>query len=150
MSFHFILPNQLSILQWHSNQRLALFLQWESPGLHLSFMGSFYDQHSPLLCLHRQVGLLFVTFTHNIPSYTPAYLLSLLPRMFSSSFFSIYIGFSDLRLIIKGSYRQSYSFSSGLVWMWELDHKELMLLKCGVGEDSWESLGQQGNQTSPS
>ena len=28
--------------------------------------------------------------------------------------------------------------------------KELMLLNCGVGEDSWESLGQQGDPTSPS
>ena len=27
--------------------------------------------------------------------------------------------------------------------------EELLLLNCGVGEDSWESLGQQGNQTSP-
>ena len=25
-----------------------------------------------------------------------------------------------------------------------------MLLNCGVGEDSWESLGQKGDQTSPS
>ena len=30
-----------------------------------------------------------------------------------------------------------------------LSTKELMLLNCGVGEDSWESLGQQGDQTSP-
>ena len=36
----------------------------------------------------------------------------------------------------------------------ELDHKEswapkeLMLLNCDVGEDSWESLGLQGDQTS--
>ena len=29
-----------------------------------------------------------------------------------------------------------------------LSAKELMLLNCGVGEDSWESLDQQGNQTS--
>ena len=28
--------------------------------------------------------------------------------------------------------------------------KELMLLNCGIGEDSWESLGLQGDQTSPS
>ena len=28
--------------------------------------------------------------------------------------------------------------------------EELMLLNCGVGEDSSESLGQQGDQTSPS
>ena len=35
---------------------------------------------------------------------------------------------------------QSYGFSSTHVWMWELDYKlsakELMLLNCGVGEDS--------------
>ena len=28
--------------------------------------------------------------------------------------------------------------------------KELMLLNCGVGEDSWETVGLQGDQTSPS
>ena len=28
--------------------------------------------------------------------------------------------------------------------------KELMFLNCGVGEDSWEYLGWQGDQTSPS
>ena len=39
--------------------------------------------------------------------------------------------------------------------MWELDceeklsTEELMLLNCGVGEDSWESLGLQGDPTSP-
>ena len=32
----------------------------------------------------------------------------------------------------------------------KLSAKELMLLKCDVGEDSWESLGLQGDQTSPS
>ena len=30
-----------------------------------------------------------------------------------------------------------------------LSAKELMLLNCGVGEDSWESLGLQGDPTSP-
>ena len=30
------------------------------------------------------------------------------------------------------------------------EYKELMLLTCGVGEDSWESLGLQGDPTSPS
>ena len=56
----------------------------------------------------------------------------------------------------KGPYSQSYGFSSSHVsWMWELDHKEvlsyekLMLLN-GAGEDSWESLGQPGDQTSQS
>ena len=55
----------------------------------------------------------------------------------------------------KGPYSQSYGFSSGHVWMWELDYKEnsakeLMFLKCGVGENSWESLGLQGDPSSPS
>ena len=31
-----------------------------------------------------------------------------------------------------------------------LSAKELMLLNCGAGEDPWESLGLQGNQTSQS
>ena len=30
------------------------------------------------------------------------------------------------------------------------EHRRLMLLNCGVGEDSWESLGLQGDPTSPS
>ena len=42
------------------------------------------------------------------------------------------------------------------VVMWEvglwrkLSPKELMLLNCDIGEDSWESLGLQGDPTSPS
>ena len=43
----------------------------------------------------------------------------------------------------KGPSSQSYGFSSSHVWMWGLDYKEgwlsteeLMLLNCGVGEDS--------------
>ena len=44
-------------------------------------------------------------------------------------------------------------FLSSHVWMWELNYKklcaeELMLFNCGVGEDSWESLGLQGDPTS--
>ena len=56
----------------------------------------------------------------------------------------------------KGLSSQGYGFSSGHVWMWELDYlrklsaKELMLLNCGVAEDSWESLGLQGDPTSSS
>ena len=30
------------------------------------------------------------------------------------------------------------------------ESQKLMLLNCGVGEDSWESLGLQGDPTSPS
>ena len=56
----------------------------------------------------------------------------------------------------KGLSSQSYGFSSSHVWMlraglWrKLSAEELMLLNCSVGEDSGESLGLQGNQTSQS
>ena len=54
----------------------------------------------------------------------------------------------------KGPSSQSYGFSSSHVWMWELDYKaecwKIAILNCGVGEDSWESLGLQGDPTSPS
>ena len=36
------------------------------------------------------------------------------------------------------------------VGLWrKLGTEELMLLNCGIGEDSWESLGLQGDPTSP-
>ena len=35
-------------------------------------------------------------------------------------------------------------------WSIKLSTEELMLLNCGVGEDSWESLGLQGDPASPS
>ena len=35
-------------------------------------------------------------------------------------------------------------------WWRKPSAEELVLLNCGVGEDSWQSLGQQGNPTSPS
>ena len=53
----------------------------------------------------------------------------------------------------KGPSSQGYGFSSSHVWcgLWrKLSTKELMLLNCGFGEDSWESLGLQGESTSPS
>ena len=54
----------------------------------------------------------------------------------------------------KGSSSQSHGFSTSHVQIWELDHKEgwvtknWMLLNCGTGEDSWEFLGQPGDQNS--
>ena len=55
----------------------------------------------------------------------------------------------------NGRSNQSYVFSSSHVWMWELDQRslsteKLMLSNCGAGEDSWESLGLQGDQTNQS
>ena len=58
----------------------------------------------------------------------------------------------------KGPSSQSYGFSSSHLWMWKLDHKESWTPKTWcfwtvVLEnpwDSWESLGQQEDQTSQS
>ena len=38
----------------------------------------------------------------------------------------------------------------GWISNWKAVREELMLLNCGVGEDSWESLGLQGDPISPS
>ena len=51
--------------------------------------------------------------------------------------------------------QSSILVASSHVWMWELDYKEswaaeLMLLNCSVRENSWESLGLQGDPASPS
>ena len=55
----------------------------------------------------------------------------------------------------KGPSSQRYGFSSGQLWMWELDYKESWMLKnwcfwIVVLEDSWESLGLQGDPTNQS
>ena len=54
----------------------------------------------------------------------------------------------------KGPSSQGYGFPVVMyrceILDCKLSAKELMLLKCGVGEDSWESLGLQGDPTSPS
>ena len=61
----------------------------------------------------------------------------------------------DITLPTKRPSSQSYSFSSGHVWIWELDYKESWALMnwCSwyvMLEKSWESLRLQGEQTSPS
>ena len=60
---------------------------------------------------------------------------------------------TTIRLANKGPSSQGYGFSSGHVWMWELDCEESWAPKnwcfwtAVLGEDSWESLGLQGDQS---
>ena len=51
----------------------------------------------------------------------------------------------------KGSYSQSYGFSSSHVWMWQLDHKESWVPKnwCFWTVVLEKTLGLQGDPTSP-
>ena len=58
-------------------------------------------------------------------------------------------------IVNKGLSSQCYGFSNSHVWMWELDYKESWVLKnwcfwTVVLEKTWESLGLQGDPTSPS
>ena len=60
---------------------------------------------------------------------------------------------------MKNDSSQTCGFSSSYAWIWttclfelqtKLNAEELMLLNCGVGEDTCETLGQQRDPTSPS
>ena len=60
---------------------------------------------------------------------------------------------AETLLCQSGPYSQGYGFPSGHIQLWELDckegsAKELMSSNCGAGEGSWESPGQQRDQTS--
>ena len=61
----------------------------------------------------------------------------------------------ELKKEKKGLYSQNCGFSTCHVRMWvgpkrRLSTEELMFLSCGAGEDSWEFLGLQEDQTSQS
>ena len=60
----------------------------------------------------------------------------------------------DITLRTKVCPVKAMVFSSSHVCMWKLDHKaehwRIDAFECGVGEDSWESLGLQGDKTSQS
>ena len=47
-----------------------------------------------------------------------------------------------------GLWRARHDWVTEMNWT-ELSTEEFMLLNCGVGEDSWDSLGLQGDPTSP-
>ena len=79
--------------------------------------------------------------------------------------FSVPLPDPQVRKFVVGRHSQSYGFSSGHVWMWELDYKENWALKnwcfwtvllekfffcLFVWEDSWESLGLKGDPISQS
>ena len=69
-------------------------------------------------------------------SFKPAFPLSsftFIKRFFSSSLLSAIS-------VVSSAYKEIQR---------KLSAEELMLLNCGVGEDSWESLGRQGDPTSP-
>ena len=49
--------------------------------------------------------------------------------------------------LVKAMFFQWLCMDVRIGLWWRLSAEELMLLSCGVGEDSWESLGLQGDQS---
>ena len=104
----------------------------------LVFFMSFTHPLGDWLCSVIQLKVLRMS---NIVSY------SLVPGINSASenfFGPVYISES------LGSFCLSYSCTDVRVGLWrKLSAEELMLFNCGVGKHSWESLGLQGDPTSP-
>ena len=63
--------------------------------------------------------------------------------------FTVAYGLDNYQCLWNGMILTCNQFSR-LLALKKCYHQELMLLHCGVGEDSWESLGLQGDPTSPS
>ena len=64
---------------------------------------------------------------------------------------SRYITLPTKVCLVKATFFFQWSCMDVRVGLWrKLSAEELMLLNCGVGEDSWESLGLQGDPTRPS
>ena len=77
--------------------------------------------------------------------------MSLLLNMLSRLVITFLPRSKHLLIISYPQYIFQWSCMDMRVGLWrKLSSKELMLLNCGVGEDSWESLGLQGDPTSPS
>ena len=72
--------------------------------------------------------------------------LTMFLHIIKSLFFGLLV-FMKLENLCPVIFWFNFAFYS-LLWR-RLSAKELMLLNCGVGEDSWESLGLQGDPTSP-
>ena len=100
---------------------------------------------------HEIMGPDAMIFVFWMLSFKPTFSLSTFPfikRLFSSS------SLSAIR-VVSSAYLRLWFFQwlcmDVRVGLWrKLSTEELMLLNCGVGEDSWESLGLQGDPTSPS
>ena len=89
---------------------------------------------SPSIC-HEVMGPDAMILVFWMLSFKPTFSLSsftFIKRLFSSS------SLSAIRVV-----------SSAYLWR-KLSTEKLMLLNCGVREGSWESLGLQGDPTSPS
>ena len=108
---------------------------------------SFYVSLILLLCNNFPTRMYHQLCPQIIRKYTLFLWLDL--KVLYQYFYTLYVFIPQSSKITQ---LQRIYFSSH-VWMWELDHKEDWAPKnsnCAAREDSWESLGQQRDPTSPS
>ena len=89
--------------------------------------------------------------TSHINIYLPIHHPSIIVSTRKSLYSHTWILFLGYILSIYLKHIWFYQWSCMVVrggWWRKLSAEELMLLNCGVGEDSWESLGVQGDPTS--
>ena len=150
------LPDQsglLSLLHIHARPRWASCqnTQWTQGRRVLRAVkgGTHNNKRSQYLKLYCAWGRMYyhptimLSFCHIQPKYFWIWCISMMVIEKKRHYFAN-----------KGPSSQSYGFSSGYVWMWELDCEEGWAPKnwcfsTVVLENSWESLGLQGDPTSP-
>jgi len=115
--------------------------------LHTGFPSSAFKS-SPSFKSHPKEPWLYENFWH----WNVCFLLS--TPCSSDLFLSFWFSFLTTAIMniywVLNTWFFQWSCMDGRVGLWrKLSTKELMLFNCGVGEDSWESLGLQGDPTSP-
>ena len=95
---------------------------------------------------HTTASLFVMTFLCLTIVYQELYLFSERVSMPAKNSLLLFLKKNQLRILSK-----ALSNTAEFIHSWrKLSTQELMLLNCGVREDSWESLGQQGDPTSQS
>ena len=144
--------------QQQQEQNGHLPLNWNYPHTHIHRAGS------RLCCKQVQAGLLYESLGNDFrlknkkvsksrPKSKLQYIcvMTIFSPDFTINYMTDIKKQSQQRSIESRLWFFQWSCMDVRVGLWRtLSAKELMLLNCGVGEDSWESLGLQGDPTSPS
>ena len=135
LSFHaFVSPHLFVSMSMCSSFHVCMFL-WEC-----------------FLCLHVSISAYFHVYVFPIVCMFPHLLFPCLCAFTSGwiQFLCFCICICFYICIFMSVYSCTFEHASVGEYYLEATWEELMLLNCGVGEESWESLGLQGDPTSPS